>query len=35
MAEYAKVQFQEGMAGEPEVDAAMEEAKAEAAAESG
>lgn len=30
MAEYAKVQFQEGMAGEPAVDTAMEEARAEA-----
>jgi len=30
MAEYSKIQLQEGMAGEPEVDTAMEEAKAEA-----
>ena len=30
MAEYSKVQFQEGMDGEPKVDTAMEEAKAEA-----
>ena len=29
MAEYSKVQFQEGMDGEPKVDTAMEEAKAE------
>jgi hypothetical protein len=33
MAEYAKVQFQEGMNGEPPVDSAMEEAKAEAQAQ--
>jgi hypothetical protein len=33
MAEYGKVQFQEGSAGEPAVDTAMQEAQAEAAAE--
>ena len=35
MAEYAKVQFQEGMNGEPQVDSAMEEAQAEAQVEEG
>lgn len=33
MAEYSKVQFQEGMDGEPKVDSALEEAKAEANSE--